>query len=450
MSKVLDVSTGYTPRPLQAILHSAFKRFNVIVCHRRFGKTHLSLNEMIDRAFRNELKNPQYAYLAPTYGQAKRVAWDLLKDYIKNIPGVVINEADLRIDIPRPGRQDRIRFILLGAENPGSLKGIYLDGVVLDEYAEMNPQVWTESVRPALSDRHTLDPQQGWAIFIGTPKGTNHFYEIYQFANNGDPEKGIAKPENWFTAVYKASETGIIPLAELEAAKSVMPDNEYEQEYECSFSAALVGAYFGKEMEQAEADKRITSVAYDSNIPVSTYWDLGVDDTTVIWFVQRLGLREIRLIDYHEESGQGLPYYAKVLTEKKYVYDEHVLPHDAEVRELGTGVSRVETMRKLCRGTRIRVLPRQTVEDGINAARMMLPKCWFDLNKCARGITALKNYQRVWDAKNKIYQQRPKHDWASHASDAFRYLAMGLREEYGDTNDVRRYPRYSNNDFSVV
>lgn len=441
---IQEVSTGYVPRPLQLVLHQAFKRFNVVVCHRRFGKTHLALNEVLDRAFRNNLRSPQYAYLAPTYGQAKRVAWDLLKDYVKNIPGVVINEADLRIDIPRPAKQDRIRIILLGAENPGSLKGIYLDGVVLDEFAEMNPQVWSESIRPALSDR------MGWGLFIGTPKGTNHFYEIYNFAQNGNPEKGVPPPDDWYTAIYKASQTGIIPISELDAARAVMSPEEYEQEYECSFSAALVGAYYGKEMALAEDEKRICPVGYDPGLPVTTFWDLGVDDTTVIWFVQRLRDHEIRIIDHHEESGQGLPYYAKLLASKKYVYDEHVLPHDAEVRELGTGVSRVETMRKLCRGTRVRVLPRQTVEDGINAVRLILAKCWFDNIKCSRGIAALKNYQRTWDAKNKVFQQRPKHDWASHSADAFRYLAMGLKADYGDSSDTRRYPRYSNNDYSVV
>lgn len=432
---VKNVTTGYIPRPLQLVLHRSFKRFNVIVCHRRFGKTHLALNEIIDQAFRNTRKNPQYAYIAPTYGQAKRIAWDLLKDYLKAIPGVIINEADLRIDIPRPASDDKIRIILLGAENPGSVRGIYLDGVIFDEYAEMNPEIWSSVVRPALSDR------EGWAIFIGTPKGSNHFYEIYKTAQ---------ATEGWFAQIYKASETNIIPKAELDAARATMSDNEYDQEFECSFSAALVGAYYGKEMEKAEQEGRITNVPYDPALPVFTYWDLGMDDTTVIWFGQNLGGREIRWIDYHEESGQGLDYYAKIIKDKGYVYEEHVLPHDGSVRELGTGKSRLETLQLLLRGTRVRVAPRHNVADGINGVRLILAKSWFDKEKCAKGVDSLKNYQRVWDAKNKIFQQRPKHDWASHGSDAFRTGAMAMRENSPRRNKDRPPSRYTQNDFKVV
>lgn len=432
---IKKVVTGYVPRPLQLLLHRAFKRFNVVVCHRRFGKTHLALNEIIDKSFRNQLKNPQYAYIAPTYGQAKRIAWDLLKDYLKDIPGVIINEADLRIDIPRPATKDRIRFILLGAENPGSVRGIYLDGAVFDEYAEMNPEIWSSVVRPLLSDR------KGWALFIGTPKGANHFYEIYKTA---------AASDEWYTAIYKASETGIIDQLELSSAKASMSDNEYAQEFECSFSAALVGAYFGKEMEKAEQEKRITDVPYDPILPVFTYWDLGMDDTTVIWFGQNLGGREIRWIDYVEESGQGFDYYARVLKDKGYLYEEHVLPHDGAVREMGTGKSRLEVLQALCRGTRVRVAQKHAPADGINASRLLLAKSWFDKTKCHNGIEALKNYERVWDSKNKIFQQRPKHNWASHAADAFRTGAMAIRENRDTNKKGRRENRQTENDFNVV
>src|SRR3989304_4749260 len=167
---IQKISTGYEPRKFQEILHKNLKRFNVLVCHRRFGKTVFSVNHCIDRGLRNTKRNPQYAYIAPTYGQAKRIAWDMFKEYTKNLPGVSTNEQDLRLEIERPHLQDKVRFLLLGAENPGSLKGIYLDGVILDEFAECAPAIWGEVVRPALSDR------RGWAIFIGTPKGQNHFF----------------------------------------------------------------------------------------------------------------------------------------------------------------------------------------------------------------------------------------------------------------------------------
>ena len=174
--RIKKVSTGYNPRPLQKIIHFSMKRFNVLVLHRRFGKTVLSINETIDRALRCSLKNPQYAYIAPTYGQAKRIAWEYLKEYTKDIPGAKPNEAELRVDIPRPSSKDKIRFMLLGSENPDTIRGIYLDGVVLDEFAVCDPTIWGQVVRPALADR------SGWAIFLGTPKGQNHFFDLYNKA----------------------------------------------------------------------------------------------------------------------------------------------------------------------------------------------------------------------------------------------------------------------------
>lgn len=425
VSKVKKVSTGYTPRPLQAEIHRSLQRFNVLVLHRRFGKTVLSINEMVDRALRNNNKSPQYAYIAPTYGQAKRVAWEYVKDFTREIPGAKANEADLRVDIPRPNKQDKLRIMLLGAENPGSVRGIYLDGVVLDEYAEMDPTIWTQVIRPALSDR------EGWAIFIGTPKGQNHFYSLYSQAQ---------QYKDWYVCMFRASETKVLPDSELEAAQREMTEEEYDQEFECSFTAALVGSYYGKLLDKAEKDGRLCNVPYDPNVPVDTFWDLGIGDTTAIWFCQTVG-QEFRLIDYLEEGGQGLDFFVRELKKKPYIYREHTLPHDARARELGTGKSREETLRSL--GLRqLYVLPRWGLEDGIHAVRMLLPKCWFDKVKCERGINALRNYQRKWDSKNQLFLAKPRHDWASHGSDAFRYLAMGSKSEAQRTNK-KELPRKS-------
>lgn len=441
---IKKVSTGYRPRRHQEELHRSLKRFNVLVCHRRFGKTHFAVNEIIDRAFRCTQPSPQFAYIAPTYGQAKRVVWDILKEYLKDIPGVTTNESDLRIEIQRPAQRDKIKILLLGAENPGSVRGIYLDGVVLDEFAEADPTIWSQVVRPALSDR------LGWALFIGTPKGTNAFYDLYQFAKNGDPENNVPPQPDWFAATYKASDTGIVAKAELEAARATMSEPEYAQEFECSFSAALVGAYYGREMEAAEADKRITSVSYDPALPCYTAWDLGIDDTTAIWFFQKLRDQEVRVIDYLEMSGMGLDWYIKELSKKPYTYEEHFLPHDAAARELGTGKTRQEMLRTKGLGARTRIVPKQSVEDGINAVRTMLPKCWFDAVKCARGISSLKNYERAWDAKNKIFQARPKHNWASHGADAFRTFAMAISGFGGETEKNKKRPRQAQSDFSIL
>ena len=430
--KVERVSTGYVPRPLQAELHLKLKRFNVLVCHRRFGKTVFAINDKIDKALRNPLLNPQYAYFAPFYGQAKRVAWDYLKEYTKNIPGATANEADLRIDIPRPAMRDRIRFMLLGADNPGSIRGIYLDGATLDEYAEMDPLIWSQVIRPALADR------KGWASFIGTPKGQNHFHDIYQ--------KALTDPK-WFTAIFRASETGIIDPEELAEARRAMSPEEFEQEFECSFTAALIGAYFGKEMEAAEKEKRVCKVPWDKSVPVDTFWDLGIGDTTAIWFMQQVG-REYHAIDYVEDSGRDLAYFVSELRRRPYVYREHVLPHDAAARELGTGKTRQETLRDHGLERTI-IQPRQSLEDGIHAARMMLSKVWFDQEKCARGITALKNYERKWDAKNKIFSSKPHHNWASHGSDAFRIFALGSRDNSVRQNR-RNLPRQALSSYDVL
>jgi hypothetical protein len=434
MQKIKVVSTGYQPRELQDQIHRQLRRFNVLVCHRRFGKTVLAINEMVDRGLRNVLKNPQYAYFAPFYGQAKRVAWDYLKEYTKNIPGMIANEAELRIDIPRPDRGDRIRFVLMGADNPASILGMYFDGVILDEYAEMDPQVFTRVLRPTLSDR------MGWALFIGTPRGQNHFHDVLQIAQRN------ASGE-WYWKVFKASETKIVPKSELDEAKATMSPEEYEQEFECSFTAALVGAYFGKEMEQAEKDGRVGNVPHEPIVPVDTAWDLGIGDTTVIWFIQQVG-REFRAIDYVEDSGRGLDYYAKILKDKKYVYREHFLPHDAAARELGTGKSRLETLYSLG-VTPQRIVPRDKVDEGINASRLLLPRMWFDATKCARGIAALKNYERKWDAKNKIYSTKPLHNWASHGSDGFRTFSMGFRDNSVRQN-VLTLPRQAESDYDIL
>lgn len=409
------ISTGYEPRVLQADLHNRMKRFNVLVMHRRFGKTVMCVNDLIDQAIRCEKERPRFAYIAPLYRQAKQAAWDYLKHYTKNLPGVKTNEGELRVDF------GDARIQLFGADNPDSLRGIYLDGVVLDEYAQMPDSLWSQVIRPALTDRG------GGATFIGTPKGRNAFHELYESAKLGFPDRdGVRHIDpNWCAALYKASETKILPVDELIAARRDMTEDEYEQEFECSFTAAIAGAYYGKAMNQAEADKRITNVPYDPAVKVDTAWDLGIGDDTAIWFIQQVG-QEVHWIDYYSSNGVGLEHYARILQSKPYVYGEHILPHDAEAKELGSGKSRTETLKGL--GLKnCRVLPLHAVDDGINATRMLVARSWFDEVRCKDGIEALRQYRREWDEKGETFRPRPYHDWASHAADAARYAAMGLK-----------------------
>jgi phage terminase large subunit len=280
---------------------------------------------------------------------------------------------------------------------------------VLDEYADMDPRVWSEIIRPALADRG------GWAVFIGTPKGRNAFFELWRRAQSD---------ETWFTLMLKASDTGLIPASELSLARRDLSEEQYAQEFECSFDAAVVGAYYGKLMARAEAERRITAVPYDPAAPVWTAWDLGIRDATAIWFAQVIG-REIRIIDYYEASGVELGHYVRELTARPYVYAGHIVPHDAQAKELGTGKSRLEVLESL--GLKnLQLAPAHRLEDGINAVRVFLPKCWFDAERCARDIDALKLYRAEYDGKLQALRPRPVHDWTSHAADAFRYLALTL------------------------
>ena len=299
---------------------------------------------------------------------------------------------------------------LFGADNPDALRGGYFDGVILDEYADMRPSVWGEIVRPLLADR------RGWATHIGTPKGHNSFHEIHEHAT-GSPE--------WFSALLKASETGLIPLEELEDAAKSMTSDQMAQEFECSFEAAIKGAIYAKELAAARKDGRIGRVPWDPALPVNTSWDLGVGDSTAITFDQIVA-KEVRFIDYYETSGEGLPHYAKVLQDRPYVYGTHTAPHDIQVRELTHGRSRLEVAKSL--GINFQIAPNVALEDGIHALRLLLPRCWFDETKCKALIEALQHYR--WEHNDRLdeFKTRPVHDWASHGSDSARYRALALKE----------------------
>ncbi len=312
----MNIEIPYTPRPGQAQLHGELqaKRWGVVVCHRRWGKTVMAINHLLRDAVLNTKPNPRFAYIAPTYRQAKAVAWDYLKQFAGAVPMVRFHETELRADLPNGAR-----IQLLGAENPDSLRGIYLDGAVLDEMADMPESLFPEIIRPALSDR------KGWSLFIGTPRGHNAFFDLYTAA------EGEA---DWHTAIYRASETGILDEEELDAARAMMTPDQFEQEFECSWVANVPGAVFGKELQDIHEKGRINSVPYDPTVRVDTWWDLGVGDSTAIWFTQSVG-RAVHVIDFYENRGEGLPHYAKVLSDRDYFYGTHNAPHDIEVRELG-------------------------------------------------------------------------------------------------------------------
>ena len=401
------VAIPYAPRPLQRAIHTAIEthRFSVAVCHRRFGKTVAAVNHLQRAAVTCSKERPRFAYIAPTYTQGKSIAWDYMKHYAGPIPGHDTNETELKVAYPGGGT---VR--IYGADNPDSLRGNYFDGVVLDEYGLMPPTLWGEVIRPALADR------QGWAHFMGTPNGKNAFYEVVQQAR--------ANPE-WWLGVYKASETGVLSAEELKAARDVMTADEYAQEFECSFEASVKGAVYVREIAQAREQGRVTRVPYDPALPVDTDWDLGVGDATAIWFSQTLYTGEVRLIDFYQATGHGLPHYKQVLNDKGYTYGAHWAPHDIQVRELATGHSRLEAAHTL--GLHFQIAPKvESLEDGIHAARLLLPRCWFDGEKTQKGVEALQHYRWDYNARIHEFKPTPVHDWSSHAADAFRGLAFRL------------------------
>lgn len=404
MDQPQTITVPFKPHTYQKEIHDRLKRFSVFVCHRRFGKTVLTVNLLNKWALQTKRENWRAGYIAPLYRQAEEIAWDYLKKYASVVPGMGFNNSKLRADYPNGSR-----ITLLGADNPDSLRGPYWDAVVFDEYAQIRPKVWPEIIRPALTDR------KGWACFIGTPQGHNHFYDLWQMAQSD---------ENWAALMYRASQTSILDPKELEQAKAEMSPEQYEQEFECSFEAAIAGAYYGPLMADALAANRIVHVPYDPLILVHTAWDLGMDDATVIWFFQLSPSGEIRLIDYHEENNQGLDYYVRLLKEKRYVYGQHLAPHDIQVREMGTGKSRLEVAEAL--GIHFDIVPNIGVADGIQAVRSIFTRCWFDVEKCDRGIQALKTYRKEYSDRLSTYRDSPLHDWASHGADAFRMLAVGL------------------------
>jgi len=353
-----------------------------------------------------------YYYFFPTYAQGKKVLWEGMDregfKFLNHLPKELrktTNNQEMVIETVNGSV-----FRVIGTDKIDSILGSNPIGCVFSEYSLQDPRAW-DFIRPILAENG------GWALFNYTPRGKNHGYTLLNFAK---------KDPTWYSEILTVKDTKAISQEVLDQElKEIMDkngeDSLYQQEYMCSFDAPIQGSYYAKQLMDADKEGRITNVPYDKTIPVNTYWDLGIDDTTAIWFVQNVG-QEIRLIDYYENSGEGLPHYAKVLQDKNYIYGKHYAPHDIQVRELTTGRSRLETSRKL--GLNFKITENLPVADGIEAARNIFSRCWFDEDRCANGISALRSYHKEWDDKNKTYRSHPKHDWSSNSADAFRYFAI--------------------------
>jgi hypothetical protein len=403
------IEIPYRPRDAFQPLHKSKKRWAVVVAHRRAGKTVACVNQLIKEAVMTKRKDFRGAYIAPFYKQSKSVAWDYFKQFTRVISGIVINESELRIDF-----KNGARIQLFGADNADSLRGLYFDSIICDEYGDWKSTVFQYVVRPALADR------QGKAIIIGTPKGRNQFWEVFDRASHSD---------DWLALKITVDESGILPASEVASLKQELSEDAWRQEMECDFDAALPGAIWGRELYQAEQDGRITGVEYDKFADVFTAWDLGYSDDTAIWYYQVVH-GEVHFIDFYAASGKSIEHYAAHVLSKPYKYKTHFLPHDARAKTLASGgKSVIEMLAEHLDLNKMAITPSLSMQDGIQATRMMMPRAWFDKERCYDGIEALKQYQREWDDDKKMFRDKPRHDWTSHAADSMRYAAINWKEE---------------------
>lgn len=410
----------------KAIAGESEKRYFYIIWHRRAGK---DLSCISDSAPRRLIKDPCLVkYIYPTSVMGRDNLWDGIdkegNKFIDHIPRELQtgepNETRMMLRVKTMTGGESL-FQVTGANRPDSLRGGNPKMFIFSEWAEHDPYAW-DVVEPILREN------DGIAIFNTTPKGDNHARSLYEFAKNNP---------KWWVQTLTYRDTGIFTESEYlqivdDTVKRFAADGRSaeeataycEQEYMCSFNSPVIGAYYGAAIRKAEEDKRITKVPYDQSLPVFTFWDLGIDDSTTIWFMQQAGM-EHHFIDYYENTGEGLPHYAQVLQDKKYIYAKHYGPHDIQVRELGSGKSRWEIAKSL--GITFETVPALGVDEGINAGRTVFSQCWFDIDKCNRGIQCLKNYKKEWDERNKVFRNNALHNWASHGADAFRTFATGYK-----------------------
>ena len=357
-----------------------------------------------------------YWHIFPNYAQGKKAIWQETdasgRKYLDYFPEELIarkNEKDLTVTF-----KNGSIYQIVGSDNPDSLRGAGIKGAVFSEYAEQDVRAW-ETIEPMLLATN------GWAIFNFTPKGQNHSYELFKMAK-------LSK--NWHCEIKTAEETGVFTKEQLEQVKEEAIAkgktlDYFNQEYMCSFTNPIEGAYYSSIIKQLEDKKQITNVPHEPNLPVQTWWDLGVRDSTAIWFTQQIG-KEIRVIDYLENSGVGLVEYIREVKNKNYIYESHNAPHDIVVREFTSGRARIDTAREL--GINFNIVPKLSQSEGIDAVRIILNKCWFDETKCKKGLIALNNYKKEFDIKRNCFYDTPLHDWSSNGADAFRYLAVGYQD----------------------
>lgn len=445
----------FEPRSIQAQSLGHTMRFACEVWHRRAGKSYSKVIKLIDRAHYCPFPQGRYAYLAPTYSQAEDIAWSYLTDFADMLPwhdpNRDVEKSKLAVWFPSViGNRSRVR--LYGVDSVKQrLRGSYLDGGIADEFQDMPMSVWTEQARPMLSDSNrsgfdAFGRRNQWFDFIGTPKGRNQLHTMFQKASlwhqgkpvmEEDPITGRLEPvisPDWYAALHKASETGILAKAELRSALAEMGHSKYQQEYECSFDAAVEGSIYGSDLENIRRLGRVTNFDYNPNVPVNTAWDLGWDDATFIWFFQQVG-PNVMVIDCIQTSGASIPLLVQMLREKPYHYGYHLLPWDVGVTELGSGKSRISIFKEC--GLRPTVGKKANPYDRIEAGRQLLYNAYFNEGSCLQGLDMLALYRREFDERTQTFRETPRHDQASHAADAWGELGIGVKNtfSYGHNQD---------------
>jgi hypothetical protein len=422
----IQIPHRFIPRHYQLELleaiDSGYKRA-IAVYHRRAGKDKTLFNIVIKKALE---RTGIYYYFFPEFAQGRRVIWDGMDGggmpFRDHIPTELIereSRQEMQIvlkNLQNPEQKGSI-IQIVGTDKFDKVRGSNPVGCVFSEYAFQNPAAW-DVVRPILNENG------GWAVFNSTPAGKNHFFKLYERAKDLD---------EWFTQIITVNdsvdpETGQAYITEqmIQSDRdSGYSEEMIQQEYYCDFNVNVNGYYYLDYLVKAEEEGRIGTIHYDPTVPVDTWWDIGVGDSTAIWFTQSVN-KSIHVIDFYQNNSVGLEHYAKELQMKRYVYGSHNFPHDMGNTEFGTGRSRIEVAEDLFRGTRLDVGQKLLIEDGVNAVRSLLPKCYFDKERCAKGLDALYNYHREFDEKLKEFKNKPVHDWSSHPADAFRYFAVGL------------------------
>jgi len=422
VSNEITLPYNWRPRPYQLpacqALDNGVKRI-ISIWHRRAGKDLTAINMCAKKSFE---RVGLYLHLLPYYKQGRKIVWNGMdktgKPFLSAFPEEIIaskNDQEMQLKLTNGSI-----YQVAGTDNIDSLVGINPVGLILSEYSIQDPHAW-DLLRPILAEN------EGWAWFIYTPRGRNHGYVLLEKAK---------KNPRWFEQVLTVNDTNAIPMSAIEEDREMgMSEELIQQEYFCSFDAPLTGAYYAKQMAKALEDKRIGHFPYDPLLPVDTFWDLGVGDSTAIWFLQHVKTStggEYRIIDYYENSGEGLLHYIKHLKDKEYIYEEHWGPHDLKVREFGSE-ARTRWEIALSHGLRFNIVPRYSVEDGIEAVRNILPRCYFNTSSkgdMEMGLEALRQYQKEWDDNRNCFKSKPLHDWTSHAADSFRYLAVSVREKF--------------------